>query len=208
VFPLDRPITLVEAVARAKGFVSLGQQRSSFRMVDLAHAFLVRRQPSGAYEREHLDFEALFLRGDLQNNKLLAPDDYLYFPPLGLEEVYLLGEVGHPGVVPYTKELTVLGAIAGHGGITDAAFKQKILIIRGSLEKPETFIINYASILRAETPDFKLEPRDIIFVSRKPWAKAEELLEAAASDFAKAAVTTWVGRKMDPLFNINPNTGQ
>ena len=137
----------------------------------------------------------------IYDNKLLAPDDYLYFPPLGLEEVYVLGEVRGAGILPYTKDLTVLGAVAGRGGLTDAAFKQKVLVVRGSLDRPETFIVNFASILRAEAPDFRLEPRDIVFVSKKPWAKAEELLEAAASDFARAAATTWIGVKMEPLFN-------
>ena len=201
VFTLDKPVTVVEAVARAKGFMVAGAQRSSFRQADLAHAFLVRRQPSGGFERERVDFDGLFNRGELQNNQLLAPDDYLYFPPLGLEEVYVLGEVRGAGILPYTKDLTVLGAIAGRGGLTPAAFKQKILVVRGSLERPETFIVNFASILRAETPDFRLQPRDIVFVSKKPWAKAEELLEAAVSDFARAAATTWIGVKMEPIFN-------
>jgi protein involved in polysaccharide export with SLBB domain len=217
-FPLDKPTTIVEAIARAKGFVNGDQHRSSFNLADLAHAFLVRRQPDGSFARESVDFEGLFNRGELQHNKLLAPDDYMYFPPAGLEQVYVLGEVGGPsatvssgvgssgstsagsaGTVPYTKNLTVLGAIAGKGGFTDAAFREKILVVRGSLEHPETFVIDVAKTLRAVTPDFVLQPRDIIYVSRKPWAKAEELLKSASSDFVRAAVTTWTGREVETL---------
>jgi protein involved in polysaccharide export with SLBB domain len=216
-FVLDKPTTIVEAVARAKGFVHGEEQRSNFNLADLAHAFLVRRQPDGSFARESIDFEGLFNRGELQHNQLLAPEDYIYFPPMGLEQVYVLGEVGGPsaspisggssstttagsaGVVPYTKNLTVLGAIAGKGGFTDAAFREKILVIRGSLERPETFVVDVGDTLRAAAPDFVLQPRDIIYVSRKPWAKAEELLKSASSDFVRAAVTAWTGREVGTI---------
>jgi protein involved in polysaccharide export with SLBB domain len=215
-FPLDKPTTIVEAIARAKGFVNAEQHRSSFNLADLSHAFLVRRQSDGSFAREPVDFEGLFSRGELHHNKLLAPDDYLYFPPTGLQMVYVLGEVGgasasgslggssansagSAGTVPFTKNLTVLGAIAGKGGFTDAAFREKILVVRGSLDSPETFVIDVAKTLRAVTPDFVLQPKDIIYVSRKPWAKAEELLKSASSDFVRAAATTWTGLNVDTM---------
>jgi protein involved in polysaccharide export with SLBB domain len=193
---LDKPTTIVEAIAKARGFVTAGQHRSSFTLTDLSQAFLVRRQPDGSFARESVDFESLFQRGELQNNRLLAPDDYLYFPPTGLEEVYVLGEVRGAGPLPYTKSLTVLGAIAGKGGFTEGAFRQRILVVRGSLQHPETFVVNVSEMLIAATPDFALRPRDIVYVSRKPWAKAEELLEAAASDFVRAVVVSWTAQNI------------
>ena len=198
VFTLDRPTTIVEAVAKARGFTAGAQQRSSFNLADLSHAFLMRRQPAGEFVREPVDFEGLFQRGELQHNKMLAPDDYLYFPAVGLEEVYVLGEVRSVGVTPYVKNLTALGVIASRGGFTEGAFRQKILIVRGSLEKPETFVVDVQSTLRAQLPDFALQPRDIVYVSRKPWAKAQELLEAASSDFVRAVAVSWTGRKISP----------
>ena len=199
VFTLDRPTTIVEAVAKARGFISGNQHRSSFNLADLSHAFLVRRQANGEFAREPIDFEGLFQRGELQHNRLLAPDDYLYFPPLGLEEVYVLGEVRTTGVTPYVKNLSALGAIASRGGFTEGAFRQRILVVRGSLQKPETFVVDLQSTLRAQSPDFELQPRDIVYVSRKPWAKAQELLEAASSDFVRAIAVTWTGREIGPI---------
>ena len=198
-YALDHPVTIVEAIARARGFAVANAQRSSFTLADLSLAFLVRRQEDGSFAREPVDFEGLFQRGELQYNKLLAPDDYMYFPPLGLEEVYVLGEVRGTGPVAYTKDLTALGTIAGRGGYTEAAFKEKILIVRGSLQHPETFIVNTADVLRGVGKDFALKPKDIVYVSRKPWAKAEELLEAASSDFVRAVVVTWTGRQIGPI---------
>ena len=198
-YPLDKPVTIVEAVARAKGFVSGVGRGRGFTMADMSQAFLMRRHADGSFARESVDFENLFQRGELQHNKLLAPDDYIYFPPAGLDEVYVLGEVAGVGALPYTKNLTVLGAIAGSGGFRDGAFKQKILVVRGSLERPETFVVNTDEILRAVAKDFPLQAKDIVYVSRKPWAKAEELLEAASSDFVRAMVTTWTGKNIEPI---------
>jgi protein involved in polysaccharide export with SLBB domain len=199
-YPLDKPTTIVEAVARARGFVSgAGGARGSFSLADMSQAFLMRRHADGSFAREPVDFEDLFQRGELQNNKLLAPDDYIYFPPPERDEIYVLGEIQSTGALPYSKDLTVLGSIAGRGGFRDGAFRQKILVIRGSLERPQTFIVNTDEILRAVTKDFPLQPRDIVYVSRKPWAKAEELLEAASSDFVRAVVVTWTGKHIQPL---------
>ncbi len=199
-YPLDKPTTIVEAVARARGFVSgAGGRAGSFTLADMSQAFLMRRHADGSFGREPVDFENLFQRGDLQNNKLLAPDDYIYFPPADRDEVYILGEIQSTGALPYSKDLTVLGSIAGRGGFRDSAFRQKILVIRGSLERPQTFVINTDEILRAVVKDFPLQPSDIVYVSRKPWAKAEELLEAASSDFVRAVVVTWTGKNIQPI---------
>jgi protein involved in polysaccharide export with SLBB domain len=198
-YPLDKPVTLVEAVARAHGFVVASPQRSSFTLTDFSQAFLMRRQADGSFARETVDFEALFQRGELQHNRLLAPDDYLYFPPTGLEEVYVLGAIAGTGPLPYSKDLTVLGAIAGRGGFTDAAWKERVLVVRGSLNKPETFVVNMGKTLRAAGKDFALQPKDIVYVSRTPWAKAEELLEAASSDFVRAIAVSWTGKQIGPL---------
>ena len=198
-YPLDKPVTIVEAVARAKGFVTASPQRSSFTLTDFSQAFLMRRQADGNFTREPVDFESLFQRGELQHNKLLAPDDYLYFPPTGLDEVYVLGAIAGTGPLQYSKDLTVLGAVAGRGGFTDAAWKERVLVVRGSLNKPQTFVVNMGKALRAVDKDFALQPKDIIYVARKPWAKAEELLEAASSDFVRAVAVSWTGKQIGPL---------
>src|SRR3954451_3078372 len=79
VFVLDRPTTVLEAVARAKGFVTSAQRRPNFMPADLSRSFLMRKEDR-EFRRVPVDFEALFLRADLSQNVALAPDDYLYFP--------------------------------------------------------------------------------------------------------------------------------
>jgi protein involved in polysaccharide export with SLBB domain len=199
VFLLDRPLTIIEAIAKAKGFSTFIQARSTLVLSDLSRSFLIRKEADGAFKRVDVNFEALFLRGDLTQNLALAPDDYLYFPPLDLPEIYVLGEVRTPGPLTFTPEMSALRAIVARGGFTEKAWRRKVLIIRGSLTQPKTFVVNAPEVLRAQTPDFQLEARDIVFVSRKPWAKAEEILEGAMSDFIRAMVIIWTGHNVGPI---------
>jgi polysaccharide biosynthesis/export protein len=71
--------------------------------------------------------------------------------------------------------------------------------VRGSLNRPETFVVNVHDIVDAKMPDFKLQPKDIIYVSSRPFIKAEELLDLAATGFIQSAVTAWTGQYIGPF---------
>src|SRR5207253_11065428 len=92
-----------------------------------------------------------------------------------------------------------LRAIASRGGVGEKAFRQRVLIVRGSLNRPQTLVLIVSDILKARSLDVKLEPRDIVYVSRRPWYKAEELLQSAISEFLRAAVVGWTGRDVGPF---------
>ena len=192
VYSLDRPVTLVEAIARAKGFVTGVQHRNFLVQADLPRSFLVRSEADGASKRIPVDFEALLMRGDLGQNLGLAPGDYLYFPPLDVQEVYVLGEVRSPGVTPFTKGLSAVAAIATRGGFSERAWKSKVLVVRGALNSPQTFVVDVAGVLKARAKDFPLQNKDIIYVSRRPFVKVEELTEAAITSFVDGMVYGWV----------------
>ena len=205
VFALDRPTTVLEALARAKGFSSPAQRRSTLVLADLSRSFLIRKDSAGAFKRVPVDFESLFLHGNLTQNIALAPDDYMYFPPMDVQDVYVFGEVLSPGPVPHGPEMSAMRALAGRGGFTPRAYKTHVLIVRGSLSRPQTIVVNTTDILGAKALDVKLQPRDIVYVSRKPWYKAEELLELAVTAFLRSAIVYSVGEYMgpyidDPLF--------
>ena len=72
-------------------------------------------------------------------------------------------------------------------------------MVRGSLTEPETFVVDTGGMLDGRLQDFKLQARDIVYVSRRPWVKAEELLDEAASSFIQGAVTTWAGVNVGPI---------
>jgi protein involved in polysaccharide export with SLBB domain/capsular polysaccharide biosynthesis protein len=195
VFTLDRPLTLIEAVARARGMeTGIGTDRSLVEMADLSRSFVARNGRHLA-----VDFERLFLEGDLSQNIALEPNDYVYFPASAQKEVYVLGAVNSPGAYVYTSTTGALGAIAARGGFTDQAWKGRLLVIRGSLGRPQTFVVDAKEVLGAQKADLKLQPKDIVYVSERPWIRAEEILDAAASAFVTSAVVMWTGLHVNPV---------
>ncbi len=189
VFTLDRPTTILEAVATARGMeTGISSDRTMVELADLSHSFVAR-----GGRKLPVDFQKLFEEGDLAQNIALEPDDYLYFPAAEQKEVYVLGEVTRPGPYAFTSNIGALSAVAARGGFTQQAWKTRLLVIRGSLEHPQTFVIDAANVLSAQSPDVKLQPRDIVYVSKRPWSKAEDLLDEAAAAFVTSAVVVWTG---------------
>lgn len=202
-YPLDRPMTIIEAIARARGIATGLLEQNTVEIADLPRAFLVRNQ-----KRVPVDFVKLFQQGDLSQNIQLEPDDYIYFPSSTVNEVYILGSVSSPGTVGVTESSTVVGVLTVRGGFTDKAYRQRVLVVRGSLNQPETFVVNVAEILRGNTLDFRLKPKDIVYVTDRPWARAEELLDMAISAFVTTAMATWAGQNIGPFITqpIVPST--
>lgn len=192
-FPMDRPTSVIEAVARAGGLETGVYQRGTVELADLTHSFLAR---SGA--RVPVDFERLFQRGDLTQNAALEPGDYLYIASATANEIYVLGEVMAPGVLSYAPKPTVVSAIASRGGFGLKAYKTRVLVIRGSLSRPETFVVDTSAILAGKTPDFKLQQKDIVYVSVNPWLKAADVIDTAAKAFVQSFTVEFVNRNVTP----------
>ena len=193
-YALDQPLTVLEAVARAHGIETAIADRNTIDLADLQRSFLARHG-----KRIPLDFEKLFGQGDLSQNIQIEPDDFLYFPPATLKEVYVLGEVRLPGVVSFTSDLTAVGAIANRGGFTDNAYKSHVVVIRGSFNHPQTFIVNTLAVFDARGQDFQLQAKDIIYVSGRPFLRAEQLLDLAISAYIEAATAEWAGKYIGPI---------
>jgi protein involved in polysaccharide export with SLBB domain len=203
-FVLDRPITIVEAVARAKGFESGPAEPSVAGLADLSRSFLVRNG-----KHMPVNFEKLFLEGDFSQNLEIEPNDYLYFPSSVAREIYVVGAVVRPGRFDYMPGGSCIAAITAGGGYTDNAFRERVLIIRGSLNDPETIVVDTNDILKGRAKDVILQPKDIVFVSTRPWKIAEDLLDSAVTVFIDSVITTWTGRNIiinrrDVLPEFNP----
>lgn len=195
VFALDRPLTIVEAVARAQGLETGLYDRNTVEMADLSRSFLIRKG-----KKQEVNLEKLFFDGDLTQNAQIEPDDYLFFAGASINEIYVLGEVMNPGPLGFVPNATLMTALTDRGGFTEKAYKGKVLVVRGSLNKPETFVIDTKEILSAQMTDFRLEPKDIVYVSARPWIKVEQLLDEATQSFIQGFVTGWVGEHIGPWF--------
>ncbi len=192
-YTLDRPLTIIEAVARARGVDTGLYQQNTIEMADMTRAFIVRKD-----RRLPVNFEQLFSKGDLSQNILIEPGDYLYFPSSTVNEVYVLGWVRSPGPLGLAGERTVIGVLTVRGGFAPTAYKKRVLVIRGSLQAPQTFVVDVDAILSGRAKDFDLQPKDIIYVAEKPWQRVEDLLELAVNSYVQAITTTWVGLNIRP----------
>jgi protein involved in polysaccharide export with SLBB domain/capsular polysaccharide biosynthesis protein len=197
-FILDRPLTILEAIARAKGFENGLVDRSVVDVADFSRSFIARDG-----KRMPLNFEKLFADGDLSQNMAVEPGDYIYISAVNVQEVYVLGEVRLPGPITYGPSQSVMAAITARGGFTDRAYRGHVLVVRGSLDHPTYTAVDTAGIVRGKVPDFRLEPRDIIFVSHRPFVRVEELADLATTAFIQGLITAWVDAKV-----IQPFPGQ
>lgn len=195
-YAMDHPITILEAVARSRGIETGLFEQNTVELADLPRSFLMRGN-----RRMPLDFEALFFEGDLSQNIELEPNDFLYFPSANTNEIYVLGEVGLPGVLGFTPKSTVISSITQRGGFTEEAYRGRVLVIRGSLQDPERFVIDVNAVFNGQEPDFPLEPKDIIYVSSRPWRLAEELANTAVETFLQSMTATWTSRNIGPFID-------
>jgi polysaccharide export outer membrane protein len=195
-YPMDHPVSLVEAVAQAKG-VELGLvEDKTVELCDYAHSFVLRNG-----KHVPVDFQRLFVNGDTSQNIQLEPNDYIYMASAISNNIFILGDVRSPGSQGFNPNLTVTGAIALRGGFTDTAYRDRVLVLRGSIEHPQHFVININRTLAGKQPDFRLQPRDVIYVNSKPWQFAEELMDTAISAFTTAATTTWTSYSMPVIIS-------
>jgi protein involved in polysaccharide export with SLBB domain len=109
VYPLGSSVSLIEAISQAGG---AGPAPGSLTGVpNLRRSFLLRDG-----QRVQLDFQRLLAQGDLSQNLYLQPDDFIYLQSDTARNVYVLGAVPQPSIVPYSDRLSLFGAIASSGG--------------------------------------------------------------------------------------------
>jgi polysaccharide biosynthesis/export protein len=178
-YPLDMPMTVIEAVSRAGGLFTSGFSGTTEELADLRHSFFVR---DGKFVP--VDFHRLLREGDTSQNIYLRNGDYLYLPSALSKEVYILGAVRQPRAIGFMDRITLLSAIASARDLLPRAQADKIIIVRGTLTQPKIAVVDYTEILSGRAPDIALQPRDLVWVPDSPWASLQ--------DYAKTIISTFV----------------
>jgi len=188
VYPVAAPMTLLEAISMAGGTLGL----SSFRdqsaagmteeLADLRRSFVLRQG-----KLLPVDFQRLLNQGDVSQNIYLQPDDFVYFPAATAREAYVLGAVNQPRPIPYTKDLTVAGAIASVYGTINGAYMHHVAVVRGSLQNPQIAIVDYKRVIRGEAQDMPLQPYDIVYVPFSPYRYLQRYAELILNTFVSAS---------------------
>ena len=81
-------------------------------------------------------------------------------------QVSVVGEVAHPGVYAVAPDAGVLWAIAGAGGPTEYATRDRIFVVRASQGRTARIRFTYDRLTRGVLPDafFALRPGDAVVV--------------------------------------------
>ncbi len=82
------------------------------------------------------------------------------------KRIFMYGEVGRPGAIPYTGAQTVMDAIGSVGGVSRRAARKRVKVIRGDPLDPEVFDVNLDKlILEGDVLyDVSLAENDVVYV--------------------------------------------
>ncbi len=196
VFTLNRPTTVLEALARSRGVETGLSEQRTVELADMERSFIIRKG-----KRLDVDLARLYYEGDLSQNVLLQDGDYIYIASNVTNEFYVFGEVTQPGTQGMTPRMTVVGAVTRREGFTGDAWQERVLLVRGSLTQPEVRVVNVRDVLKGQEPDVNVEPGDIIYVSARPWRKVEEVLKSALDAFLTSMASTWTGANVPTIIN-------
>jgi polysaccharide export outer membrane protein len=128
---------------------------------------ILRRADNGLSDQVTINIDDLLLRADPKVNLPIYANDFINVPGTIEVTVYCLGEVAHPGALPFksNERITVLTAIAHAGGLTDRA-SNRILIKRAAESGggPTEITVDFKKILAGKEPDVELRQGDVIIV--------------------------------------------
>jgi polysaccharide export outer membrane protein len=85
---------------------------------------------------------------------------------VGSKNVYVTGEVHHPGAYPLVGPLDVLQLIAKAGDVTPYAHRRSVFVLREVNGKKEKVPVNYSRIVHGKNPEqnINLQPGDTVVV--------------------------------------------
>jgi polysaccharide export outer membrane protein len=97
--------------------------------------------------------------------------------------VYVGGEVGQPGLLPLSGELTALSAVLRAGGFRETGKMDSVILLRRSAEgRPVASRVNLKAVLNGAEPDSVLEPFDVVYVPRTFIASANLFMKQYVRD--------------------------
>ncbi len=82
------------------------------------------------------------------------------------QKVYVLGEVGKPGVFAFSTPMSAIEAISSAGGFTLDANEESVMVIRGDKDNPQLVKLDLKSTLKEGNvaQNIQLQGGDIVFV--------------------------------------------
>jgi polysaccharide export outer membrane protein len=104
---------------------------------------------------------------EVASKYVTEPDATVIVKEIRSRKVFVLGEVGSPGMVPLAGDMTVLQVIAVSGGLLEYADKNNIVIIRTENGHEQRLKFNYNDVVGGKNvqQNILLQPGDTVVVN-------------------------------------------
>ncbi len=170
--------TILHALAAARGIRTGYFRNSTAEMADLRNATLMRQG-----RLVPVDFMGLLKAGEMRQNVALRNGDILTIPSALVRNIYVLGEVNFPRTVGFVSSVSLLQALTEARGLRSGS-DGRIVVVRGSLARPEATVVRFSRILAGKHPNLALAPGDIVYVPPRRLAFLREIVETAITTYA------------------------
>ncbi len=164
------PLTLIDALNLAGGL----SERADWRTVNFTRE----------NKTEIIRLDDFYTKGDISQNRLLKHGDIIHVNRSDNQKVFVLGDVKKAGSIEINRYgLSLAEALSDVGGLNDAtADANGIFVLRKRPANDEGIIAdvyqlhaqNVVALVLAD--QFKLQPRDIIYVTTAPIARWNRLI--------------------------------
>lgn len=161
---------LLDVITSAGGLLFINDIWGGRAVANLNSAYVSRNG-----EKLDLSFDKLLREGDMGHNIALQDGDFIYFPESDTSNIIVLGEVSHPNIIPFTRDISVIEAISRCGGFTDNAQKGTVIVLRVKGEETEMKKIDLEAILKGneKIANINLKGGDIVFVPKQGLSEYE-----------------------------------
>uniref|UniRef100_UPI000693637F polysaccharide biosynthesis/export family protein n=1 Tax=Paraburkholderia oxyphila TaxID=614212 RepID=UPI000693637F len=179
----DMTMSLPEAINRAGGFTASG---------DRSRVSVTRGK-----ETIMVDIPDMIKKGVNPDNILLQNGDLVRVYSSNESRVYVLGEVGHPGPLPFDNgRLSLNDALGDAGGISQGSGDaSQVYVVRGQKEGHRTVFHLDASTpeAMATADEFELKPNDVVFVDASALVKWSRVVNLILPSTQAASAGRYVG---------------
>jgi protein involved in polysaccharide export with SLBB domain len=123
---------------------------------------------------------------ELTSHRLKDPEVVVTVTKFSEKHVYIGGEVGRPGMIPYRKGLTPLQAVIAAGGFNDTARGDSVILVRIGGPDNETVLSRKLNLLEETTRGMSaklyLAPHDVLYIPKTRIAEADLWVRQHISD--------------------------
>lgn len=177
-YPYVKPITILDAINIAGGKRVSTRGGDSFvgGQGQLVQAMIIRNTEEGRMVGE-FDLKDLDKSGPHVSQTLVYPGDIVYVPE-GVNLVYVMGELGRPGVFELTNNMTLMQLIAGAGGFIEQTARMRQVVLMREIDEDETkvMIVNLRNMLKTGA-DIPLEAGDVVYIPQKRLVRAQNFVQ-------------------------------